>query len=148
MRCTGGKAGAGQADGALDPFLLMVDDETRAAIFTTAIALQQHALSLNLPIDDGFEDLAALTEEEIEEHDRETEMEASQVMYLGNLVSIVAATLPPPDSTGRGPYNQYQKCTQFFTVSMGWPDRQFRHEYRSETIFFAAVLWFESLRSG
>ncbi|KAG2128662.1 uncharacterized protein EDB93DRAFT_153247 [Suillus bovinus] len=30
----------------------------------------------------------------------------------------------------RGPYNQWQKCTEFFEISMCWPDRDFRHEYR------------------
>lgn len=30
----------------------------------------------------------------------------------------------------RGPYNQWQKYTEFFEISMTWPDRDFRHEYR------------------
>lgn len=30
----------------------------------------------------------------------------------------------------RGPYNQWKKCTDFFEISMSWPDRDFRHEYR------------------
>jgi len=139
MRCTGGDADAGQAGGASACVLLsMVDDETRAAMLAAAITLQQHALSSYLPIGDEFGELATLTEEEIEEHDRQTEMDASQLMYLGSIVSIIAATLPPHSSASRGPYNQYQKCTQFFAVSMQWPDRQFRHEYRSATVPFCS----------
>lgn len=30
----------------------------------------------------------------------------------------------------RGPYNQWQKCNEFFELSLSWPDRDFRHEYR------------------
>ena len=109
----------------------MADNQTLAAIFAAATALQQHTLLSYLPIEDEFEDLDVPTEEETEEYDKQTEMDASQIMYLGSLVSIVTAALPPPGSTSRGPYNQYQKCTQFFTVSMEWPDQEFRHEYRS-----------------
>jgi len=85
----------------------MVDDQTRAAMFAAAISLQQHALSLYLPIEDEFRDLDALAGEETEEHDDPTETDAPQIMYLGSLASVVAATLPPPGSTSRGPYNQY-----------------------------------------
>lgn len=116
----------------------MVDDQARAAMFVVATTLQQCALSSYLPIEDGFEDMDASTEEEIEEieeHNEQTEADTFQAMYLGSLVLVIAATLPSPSSTSRGPYNQYQKCTQFFVVSMGWPGRQFRHEYQSESFF-------------
>ncbi|KAG1872204.1 hypothetical protein F4604DRAFT_1955696 [Suillus subluteus] len=29
----------------------------------------------------------------------------------------------------RGPYIQWQKCNQFFDISLSWPARDFRHEY-------------------
>jgi len=29
----------------------------------------------------------------------------------------------------RGAYNQSRKCTDFFEVSMSWPDQDFCHEY-------------------
>ena len=119
----------------------MVDDQTRAAMFAAAITIQQHSLSLHLPIEDEFEDLNAVDEEEIEQHDEQTEVNTSQIMHLGSLVLVVAAMLPPPatGSTIRGPYNQYQKCTQFFVASLEWPDRQFRHEYQSVSAFFRMV---------
>ena len=112
----------------------MADDQTRAVMLAAAITLQQHALSFNLPIEAEFEDLDTLTVEEIEEHDEQTETDASQIMYLGSLVSVVASTLPSSSPTSRGPYNQYHKCTQFFTASLVWPDQQFRHEYRSVSV--------------
>jgi hypothetical protein len=133
-------AGAGRADGASTSSLPMVDDLTRVALFAAAIALQQCALSLHLSTEDELEDLDILTEEEIEEYEQ-AEMDACQLIYLGSLILVVAATLPP-GSTSRGPYNQYQKCTQFFVASLGWPDRQFRHEYRSVTVFSVAILCF------
>jgi hypothetical protein len=148
MRGTGRIAGAGQADGASTFSPPMVDDQTRVALLAAATALQQSALSLHLSTEDELEDLDILTEEEIEEYEQ-TETDASQLMYMGSLISVVAATLPPPGSTSRGPYNQYQKCTQFFVASLGWPDRQFRHEYRLVTgVFSMAVLKFESSHKG
>ena len=139
MRATGGMAGAGQADGTSTLSSPMVDDQSRAAMFVAAVTLQQCALSSYLLIEDKFGDLGASTEEE---HDEQAETDTSQVMSLGSLVSVVAAVSPPraPGSTRQGPYNQYQKCTQFFTISLEWPDRQFRHEYRSVTAFPIAAL--------
>jgi hypothetical protein len=32
--------------------------------------------------------------------------------------------------SSRGPYNQWQKCQEFFDISLSWPDRHFRYEYR------------------
>jgi hypothetical protein len=29
-----------------------------------------------------------------------------------------------------GPYHQWQKCQEFFDLSLSWPDWDFRHEYR------------------
>jgi hypothetical protein len=34
------------------------------------------------------------------------------------------------EPSSRGPYNQWQKCREFFDTSLSWPDRDFRHEYR------------------
>ena len=117
----------------------MVDNQTRAMTLAAAIILQQYALSSHLSMMAGFEDTDSTDEEGIGELDDQIET-ASEIMYLGSLVSVAAATLPPPNPTSRGPYNQFEKCTQFFGVSMGWPDRQFRHEYRSVIIFQNSTL--------
>ena len=75
-------------------------------MFVAAIALEQHALSLHLPIGAKFENLDVLTDEETEDHDEQTETDGSQSC-----------------TTSRDPYNQYQKCTQFSAASLVWPDR-------------------------
>ncbi|KAK2466620.1 hypothetical protein APHAL10511_000878 [Amanita phalloides] len=30
----------------------------------------------------------------------------------------------------RGPYDQFEKCHQFFDIALGWPDRHFHHKFR------------------
>ena len=47
--------------------------------------------------------------------------------------SVAAAMLPDSESlndSSRGPYNQYDKCWEFFDKAMRWPDRDFRHQFR------------------
>jgi len=51
-------------------------------MFATAITLQQHALSLHLPIWDEFEDLDTLTEEGIEEYGMRIETDSAQISTL------------------------------------------------------------------
>ena len=130
--------GAGRAE-ALPHSLPMVDDQTRAATLAAAIILQQHALSLQLLGEMEHENLDTLGGEETDGYSQQTDI-ARQIMHLGSLIPAVTATLPSPGPTVRGSYNQYAKCTQFIGVSMGWPDRQFRHEYRSVGIFHVAIL--------
>jgi hypothetical protein len=113
----------------------MANNNTQATLFAMANIFQQLALSLYLPIEDEFSGLETLNEDEITEHDLDTQTDALQVMYLGTLLSVIAATSPSPGPTVRGPYNQYVKCTEFFIKSLGWPEREFRHEYRSVMIF-------------
>lgn len=111
----------------------MADDHTRAVTLMAAIVLQQHALLSHLSTVAESEDMDLTDKEETEEHNEEMDT-AAQIMHLGNLISITAVGSPSSGSTSRGPYNQYEKCVQFFGISMGWPDRQFRHEYRSVAI--------------
>lgn len=108
----------------------MADDNTLATMFASAAALQQLALSLHLLVDDEFQGIGTSTEEGELEYDEEIEADASQIMYLGGLISVAGAISPSTRSTSRGPYNQFQKCTDWFVLSLQWPDRQFRHEYR------------------
>ena len=114
----------------------MANNNTHATLFAMANIFQQLALSLYLPIEDGFSDLETLNEDEIAEHDLDAQTDGLQIMYLGALLSVIAATSPSPSPTVRGPYNQYQKCTEFFIKSLGWPDKEFRHEYRYVIIFY------------
>ncbi|KAG1804015.1 hypothetical protein EV424DRAFT_325694 [Suillus variegatus] len=44
-----------------------------------------------------------------------------------NVLQVFASML---SGVSRGPYNQWRKCFEFFEISLSWPDRDFRHEYR------------------
>lgn len=57
----------------------------------------------------------------------------NDVLYQSMLLSGVtllgfAASLSGDGS--RGPYDQFQKCHQFFDIALAWPDRHFRHKFR------------------
>ena len=50
------------------------------------------------------------------------------LLRAGTGFQVLASMLSSPDP--RGPYNQWRKCYDFFEISLSWPDRDFRHEYR------------------
>jgi hypothetical protein len=48
----------------------------------------------------------------------------------GTATGLHALSLMISVPGSRGPYTQWRKCNEFFDVSLSWPDRDFRHEYR------------------
>lgn len=56
--------------------------------------------------------------------------EAAGLSYLG--ISQIGALFSVPEGHRgpRGPYNQFSKSEDFFRVSMSWPPRWFRAQYR------------------
>ncbi|KAG1859739.1 hypothetical protein F4604DRAFT_1930457 [Suillus subluteus] len=50
--------------------------------------------------------------------------------FRGTATGLRALSLMLSMHKSRGPYIQWQKCNQFFDISLSWPDRDFRHEYR------------------
>ncbi|KAF9224492.1 hypothetical protein BS17DRAFT_779897 [Gyrodon lividus] len=39
------------------------------------------------------------------------------------------------------PYNTWRKCTEFFKISLSWPDRDFCNEYRMGRTMFDCLVW-------
>ncbi|KAG1827921.1 hypothetical protein EV424DRAFT_1555011 [Suillus variegatus] len=66
---------------------------------------------------------------EHEDFDDEANQRISRFFH-GTSMGLCALSLMLSGPGSRGPYNQWQKCEEFFDVSMSWPDRDFRHEYR------------------
>lgn len=66
---------------------------------------------------------------EHEDFDDEANQRISHFFH-GTSMGLRALSLMLSGPGSRGPYNQWQKCEEFFDVSMSWPDRDFRHEYR------------------
>jgi hypothetical protein len=54
-------------------------------------------------------------------------------------LQVLASMLSGPGS--RGPYNQWRKCFEFFEISLSWPDRDFRHEYRYVFYWIITVIF-------
>lgn len=53
------------------------------------------------------------------------------VIFLRRLGIDLLAVASAMDPRGpRGPYNQYEKCHEFFNKALAWPDRDFRNEFR------------------
>ena len=65
---------------------------------------------------------------QLEDHDEADTQQTSRFFARTSAglhaLSIILSSQP------RGPYNQWRKCTDFFEISMSWPDQDFRHEYR------------------
>jgi hypothetical protein len=64
--------------------------------------------------------------------DQDFDDEVNQRMsrfFHGTSVGLHALSLMLSGPDSCGPYNQWQKCEEFFDISMSWPDRDFRYEY-------------------
>ncbi|KAG1750582.1 uncharacterized protein EDB91DRAFT_1078600 [Suillus paluster] len=48
----------------------------------------------------------------------------------GTAMGLHALSLMISVPGSHGPYIQWRKCNEFFDISLSWPDRDFRHEYR------------------
>lgn len=59
----------------------------------------------------------------------ESTLDANFLQQISTDTIIFAYLLSDSDNK-RGPYNQIQKCADYFKVSLSWPDREFRHEFR------------------
>lgn len=75
-----------------------------------------------LLVDDGFDDI------DVQDWQLELQQMQEMLRQQGYAAAAIAAILSGDGS--RGPYNQFQKCTEYFDNSLGWPDRDFRFEYR------------------
>ena len=60
-------------------------------------------------------------EDSVEQDNQQTSRFFARASAGLHALSIILSNL------SRGPYNQLQKCKDFFEVSMSWPDRDFRH---------------------
>ncbi|KAF9230759.1 hypothetical protein BU15DRAFT_83225 [Melanogaster broomeanus] len=97
-----------------------------AAAYMQSLALTQPAIrNLTLELDQAEAQLD-LDDLEADEDLLGNQTPDFQRMSAG-LVAI-AATLSGPGS--RGPYDQIDKCTTWFTIALGWPDRDFHHTFR------------------
>ncbi|KAF8154497.1 hypothetical protein B0H34DRAFT_716744 [Crassisporium funariophilum] len=59
----------------------------------------------------------------------ETGVDAQLLQRLGN-DSLALSQVFGGSRGPRGPYDQIEKCTEYFTTALGWPDKEFRHEFR------------------
>lgn len=53
--------------------------------------------------------------------------------------SVLLAAVIHDQDIQRGPYDQIEKCTEYFEKSLQWPEREFRHEYRYEIPVIVAI---------
>ncbi|KAF8068082.1 hypothetical protein FPV67DRAFT_1171459 [Lyophyllum atratum] len=90
-----------------------------------AQALLIREQSIEYDDDDNFDG----DEDDLDREIHETGVDAQLLQQLGNdalaLSQVLGSSRGP-----RGPYDQIEKCTEYFTAALGWPDKEFRHEFR------------------
>ncbi|KAI0658943.1 hypothetical protein C8Q70DRAFT_934053 [Cubamyces menziesii] len=70
------------------------------------------------------------TDPDVDEADHHYDIEkvASDVLFNASAGIIKLGSGLP---SARGSYNQIPRCKEFFKVALGWPDREFRHTFRT-----------------
>jgi hypothetical protein len=59
---------------------------------------------------------------------------AASLTRTSTVLQVFASML---SSVSHGPYNQWKKCFEFIEISLSWPDRDSRHEYRY--VFYSII---------